>query len=278
MSTATSRSPARTRAKKSLGQHFLVDSSVVSKIADALEIADDDTFLEIGAGRGILTTELAARACRVVAIELDDKLADELNARFAGTNVEVVHGDALELDPEKVVGKATYLLAGNLPYNVAQPILRHYLEAQRRPERMVVMVQSEVADSIVAKPGQMSLLSVAVQLYGEPRLLFHVPPSAFRPPPRVRSAVVRIDVAGGLRAGVDDTRAFFDLVRAGFSTRRKQLRNSLANGLGVDAVEAAAWLSEAGIDATLRPQSLSLEQWATLYGAWASAGRPGSTL
>lgn len=278
MSTATSRSSARTRAKKSLGQHFLIDSSVVAKIADALEIADDDTFLEIGAGRGILTTELAARACRVVAIELDDKLADELNARFAGTNVEVVHGDALELDPEKVVGKATYLLAGNLPYNVAQPILRHYLEAQRRPERMVVMVQSEVADSIVAKPGQMSLLSVAVQLYGEPRLLFHVPPSAFRPPPRVRSAVVRIDVAGGLRAGVDDTRAFFDLVRAGFSTRRKQLRNSLANGLGVDAVEAAAWLSEAGIDATLRPQSLSLEQWATLYGAWASAGRPGSTL
>lgn len=278
MSTATSRSSARTRAKKSLGQHFLIDSSVVAKIADALEIADDDTVLEIGAGRGILTTELAARACRVVAIELDDKLADELNARFAGTNVEVVHGDALELDPEKVVGKATYLLAGNLPYNVAQPILRHYLEAQRRPERMVVMVQSEVADSIVAKPGQMSLLSVAVQLYGEPRLLFHVPPSAFRPPPRVRSAVVRIDVAGGLRAGVDDTRAFFDLVRAGFSTRRKQLRNSLANGLGVDAVEAAAWLSEAGIDATLRPQSLSLEQWATLYGAWASAGRPGSTL
>jgi 16S rRNA (adenine1518-N6/adenine1519-N6)-dimethyltransferase len=120
----------------------------------------------------------------------------------------------------------------------------------------------------------MSLLSVAVQLYGSPRLLFRVPASAFHPPPKVRSAVVRIDVAPDLRVRIDNTEAFFDLVRAGFSTRRKQLRNSLANGLEVDPAAAEEWLEEAGIDPTLRPQALSLAQWASLNQAWTDAGRP----
>jgi 16S rRNA (adenine1518-N6/adenine1519-N6)-dimethyltransferase len=266
----------RRRAKKSLGQHFLVDEQVVHDIAVGLDLRSDDTVIEIGAGQGILTRELTSKACRVVAVELDDVLAERLREEFDGTNVEVVHGDALEMSPATLLGDDdAYVLAGNLPYNIAQPLLRQYLETHPQPRYMVVMLQSEVADSIVAEPGRMSLLSVAVQLYGKPQLLFRVPPTAFRPPPKVNSAVVRIDVAKELRVRVDDTEAFFDLVRAGFSTRRKQLRNSLANGLSVTPNEADQWLAEAGIDPTLRPQALSLEDWSSLDQAWASAGRPG---
>ncbi len=266
--------PVRRRAKKSLGQHFLHDEEVVRKIADALQISESDTVVEIGAGRGILTSALAERARRVVAVELDDRLAAQLHVQFDGTNVDVVHGDALELDPHTLVAEESYLLAGNLPYNVAQPLLRHYLESQAQPQRMVVMVQSEVADSIVAKPGRMSLLSVAVQLYGAPRLQFRVPSSAFRPPPKVRSAVVRIDITPGLRAPVDDTEAFFHVVRAGFSTRRKQLRNGLAHGLRIDTATVDDLLRDADINPKLRPQALSLADWAALEHAWTRRGQP----
>ena len=136
------------------------------------------------------------------------------------------------------------------------------------------MVQAEVAESIVAEPGRMSLLAVSVQLYGEPRLLFRVPATAFYPPPKVRSAVVRIDVAPRPRVAVDDPEMFFRLVRAGFSTRRKQLRNALAHGLRINPARAAGLLAAAEIDSTLRPQALSLEGWAELTRAWIEAGRP----
>jgi len=265
-------------ARKSLGQHFLTSASALRRIADACELTTRHTVIEIGAGLGGLTAELAARAGRVIAIELDDALAPYLERRFAGTNVVVVHGDALVLDPRDVLARAgasgSYVVAGNLPYNVSQPLLRHYLEARPKPERLVVMVQAEVAESIAAKPGEMSLLACSVQLYGEARLLFRVPPSAFYPPPKVRSAVVRIDVAPRLRAGVDDVDAFFRVVRAGFSTKRKQLRNALANGLRIAAPAAAELLVAARVDATLRAQDLSLDQWAALARAWVARGGP----
>lgn len=231
-------------------------------------------MIEIGAGLGGLTAELSSRAGRVVAIELDDTLAPYLQQRFAGTNVRVVHGDALALEPADLIDSEPYVVAGNLPYNVAQPLLRHYLEAQPKPERLVVMVQAEVAESIAARPGGMSLLACSVQIYGEPRLLFRVPPSAFYPPPKVRSAVVRIDVAPGLRAQVEDVEAFFRVTRAGFSTKRKQLRNALANGLRIDAPVAAELLAAAALDGTRRAQDLSLDQWAALARAWVACGRP----
>lgn len=271
---ALDKHPTRRRAKKSLGQHFLHDEEVVRKIAEALEISDSDTVVEIGAGRGILTSALAERARRVLAVELDDRLAAQLQTRFEGTNVHVIHRDALELEPRTLVAEESYLLAGNLPYNVAQALLRHYLESQAQPDRLVVMVQSEVADSIVAVPGRMSLLSIAVQLYGTPHLQFRVPPSAFSPPPKVRSAVVRIDVAPGLRAPVKDTAAFFHLVRAGFSTRRKQLRNGLAHGLRIDTATVDDLLRDADINPKLRPQALALAEWAALELAWTRRGRP----
>ncbi len=235
-------------------------------------------MIEIGAGTGALTAELAERAGRVVAIELDERLCAHLAQRFRGTNVSVVQGDALEFDLaptlEATDESGRYILAGNLPYYIAQPLLRRFLEAKPPPQRMIVMLQAEVAKSVAAQPGEMSLLSVSVQLYGEPRILFHVPPSAFHPPPKVRSAVVRIDVPGTLRAPVTDIGAFFQVVRAGFSSRRKQLRNSLANGLRVDPATAASLLADARTDPTLRPQMLPLAAWADLTDAWIAAGRP----
>ena len=268
-------------ARKSLGQHFLTSHRFLRRIADAAELSPSDTVIEVGAGLGSLTVELAARAGRVLAIELDEALAGYLRRRFADTNVLVVHGDALAMDPAEALSQAgasgSYVVAGNLPYYVAQPLLRYFLEAKPAPRRLVVMVQAEVAESIVAQPGEMSLLSVSIQLYGQPRLLFFVPPSAFYPRPKVRSAVISIDVAPQPRASVDDTKAFFRVARAGFGTRRKQLRNALTHGLRIDTSTAAELLTIAGIDRSLRAQALSLEQWAALARAWDLRGRPEGT-
>ncbi|MCH8993722.1 MAG: ribosomal RNA small subunit methyltransferase A [Chloroflexi bacterium] len=265
-------------ARKSLGQHFLTNTAILQRIADAADLSPSDTVIEIGAGLGSLTVELSTRAGRVIAIELDEALAGYLQRRFAGSNVEVQQGDALAIAPADVLARAgaagSYTVVGNLPYNIAQPLLRHFLEARPAPTRLVVMLQAEVAESVVAQPGRLSLLGVSVQLYGEPRLLFYVPPSAFYPPPKVRSAVVSIDVAPGLRAAVDDIEAFFHIARVCFRMRRKQLRNTLAHGLRIEPATAAKLLTAAQIDPTLRPQALSLDAWAALTKAWLNRGRP----
>lgn len=235
-------------------------------------------MVEIGAGLGGLTAELSTRAGQVIAIELDDALATYLKRRFAGTNVTIVPGDALDLTPDETLAQAgaapPYVVVGNLPYNIAQPLLRHLLETPPLPTRLVVMVQAEVGESIVAVPGKMSLQSLSVQLYGTPQLLFYVPRTAFYPPPKVRSAVVRIDMSPKPRAAVEDPEAFFRIARAGFGQRRKQLHNALARGLLIETETADELLADAGIDPTLRAQALSLEQWAALTAAWVEHGRP----
>ena len=167
-----------------------------------------------------------------------------------------------------------YVVTGNLPYRISQPLLRHFLEAQPPARRLVVMVQAEVAKSIVSTPGQMTLLGVSVQLYGEPRILFRLRRTAFYPPPKVRSAVIRIDISPRLRADIDDKEAFFRVVRAGFGTRRKQLRNSLAGGLRIPPATASELITEARLDGTQRPQELSLDAWAALSRAWQDRGSP----
>jgi 16S rRNA (adenine1518-N6/adenine1519-N6)-dimethyltransferase len=266
------------RARKSLGQHFLTSERTLRRIADAAELSPNDTVIEIGAGLGGLTAELAARAGRVVAIELDAALAERLRQRFAGSNVTVIEADALDVDPNQALSQARrappYTLVGNLPYYAAQPIVRHFLEAVPPPTRLIVMVQAEVAESIVAAPGKHTLLGISVQLYGEPTLLFRVPPRAFHPPPKVSSAVVRIDVPPTLRANVSDREAFFRVVRAAFSTKRKQIRNALANGLRIEPALASELLAAARIERTLRAQDLPLDAWAALARAWNARGRP----
>jgi 16S rRNA (adenine1518-N6/adenine1519-N6)-dimethyltransferase len=268
------------RAKKSLGQHFLIDNAAVDQIALLATPQGGETVVEIGAGLGHLTAALSERAARVVAIEKDDTLAVQLKERFADTNVHVVHADALEMGPARALSlgevQGPYIMAGNLPYNIAQPLLRHYLEGAPAPTRIVAMVQLEVAQSIVAKPGSMSLLSVSVQLHGTAELILRLPPSAFQPPPKVHSAVVRIDVEPRLRAPVEQVADFFFVARAGFAKRRKQLRNALANSLQIDTAVSEAILANAGIGHTMRAQELSLGQWAELTRSWTDLGRPGA--
>jgi 16S rRNA (adenine1518-N6/adenine1519-N6)-dimethyltransferase len=246
----------------------------------AADISPDETIVEIGAGLGVLTRELATRARAVLAVEVDEKLCLHLRQSLQPyPNVTVVCADILTSSPARLLeeggARGPYAVVANLPYYIAAPVLRHFLEGDPPPTRLVVMLQREVAESIAAGPGRMSLLGVAVQFYGRPRLLFGVPPRAFYPPPKVRSAILRIDVGESPRADMPDASAFFEVVRAGFSAPRKQLRNSLAQGLGLPPAEAESLLSAAGIDPRRRPQELSVEEWAALCRARQPSGRTG---
>lgn len=239
---------------------------------DAADLHGDETAVEVGPGLGSLTSMLAQRASRVIAVEVDRDLTPVLRERFAETrNVAIIEADVLEHDPGELLesggGGAPYVVVANLPYNIAAAVLRRFLEADQPPRRMVVMVQLEVGDAIVARPGKMSLLSVATQAYGETRMIMKVAPGAFNPPPNVQSAVVRIDVADTPRVDVP-IETFFKVVRAGFGNPRKQLRNSLSYGLYAKQTLIDDVMREAGVDATLRPQVLSLEQWAAITRAW----------
>lgn len=229
-----------------------------------------DLVVEIGPGRGALTRRLLAHAARVVAIEMDEDLAQSLVHRLGHpTNLYLVNADARSVDLSRVVkGFEPYKVVANLPYYAANPIIRRFLEASHRPTEMVVMVQREVAESVTATPGKMSILSVAVQFYAEAKMVCTVPPSAFRPAPKVTSAVVRLELLANPPLGKSQAPAFFDLVRAGFSAPRKQLHNSLGRGLGQPAGEAHRILKAAGVDGSRRAETLSLNEWLKVFQAW----------
>ena len=267
---ATSERPPR--AKKSLGQNFLVDGRVRAKIVDAADISPDDTIVEIGPGRGFLTKGLAERAGRVVAVELDDGLVPRLRETFADSgHVEIVHGDARTINIDTLTGAAReYKVVANLPYYAATPIVRRFLEDEHRPTTLVVMVQREVGQEMTASPGKMGILSVATQVYGSARIVTSVPPKAFRPSPNVTSAVVRIDTYSEPLVAFDSADTFFTLVRAGFSAPRKQIHNSLKNGLEIGSEQVMALLQSAGISPTRRAQTLSIDEWRDLYCEYVS--------
>jgi len=261
------------RPRKRLGQHFLTDRRILQRILAAAHLSPGDTVVEVGAGRGILTQGLAQAAARVIAVEIDEALCEQIRLRLASyTNVAIVCGDILALPPEELLARAgaapPYVVVANLPYYIASAVLRRFLEAETPPQRLIVMVQAEVAESMAAEPGRMGLLSVATQFYARPRVLFYVPPRAFRPPPKVRSAVVQLDVRPQPAVAVDDREAFFRLVRAGFAAPRKQLRNVLALSLSLQPAAAEALLAAAAIDPQRRAQTLSIDEWARLYEAW----------
>ena len=257
-------------SRKSLGQHFLTDRNILGAIADAAEVGSGDTVIEVGPGRGALTAILAERAQRIIAVELDGALARSLTAA-APPNVQVVEADARAADPAALLnGCSPYKMLGNLPYYAAMPILRRFLESDCRPEKAAVLVQREVAEQMCAHPGAMSLVSLAVQLFGSARIARIVRPGSFTPPPKVTSAVVAVTLHEGLAEGVDDADRFFVLARAGFSAPRKQLRNALSGGLGIVPDEAERLLAAAGIEASRRAQTLSMAEWASLYRVWRS--------
>lgn len=260
------------KPKKSLGQNFLVDEGAAARIVTAANLVPDDVVLEIGPGLGGLTRHLAANAARVVAVELDQRLIPVLEHTLAAyPNVELVHGDILQLDPASLL-PPTYKVVANIPYYITSALLRHLLEAEARPLLMVLTVQEEVARRIVAAPGDMSLLAVSVQFYGRPRIVTRLKAGAFYPRPKVDSAVVQIDLDPGTRPalGVTDVHLFFQLVQAGFSQRRKQLRNALVGGMGRSRAKVDAALAQAGIDPRRRAETLALEEWATLSQTFSS--------
>jgi len=252
-------------ARKGLGQHFLIDPEALRLSIEAATLTSNDTVVEIGPGLGILTEALAQRVKRVIAVEVDTRISSMLSERFSENPVvTILNADVLAFDPKAVLKEdITYKVVANLPYYIAAPILRRFLEAEAKPQRMVVMVQKEVAESIVAKPGQMSLMSVSVQLYSKPSIVSYVPAKSFYPPPKVDSAVMAIDVYHQPVVAVDVPR-FFEVVRAGFSAPRKQLRNSLAQGLSIPLDISSQVLISSEISPQRRAQTLSLEEWAVL--------------
>lgn len=255
------------RPKKALAQHFLVSAGVVRRILDAAELSASDTVVEIGPGQGVLTAQLAERAGAVVAVELDRELVGALVQRFVkNPRVRVVEADARTVPLDEVVPpEGAYKVVANLPYYAASPIVRRFLEAAHRPRLMVVTVQREVAQRMVAQPGAMSLLSVGIQLYGKAKIVTVVPPGAFRPAPEVTSAVVRIEPYERPRVAPEDAEQFFSLVRAGFSAPRKQLQGAMSHALKRGASEVRGLLESAGVDPTRRAETLSIAEWLSLF-------------
>jgi 16S rRNA (adenine1518-N6/adenine1519-N6)-dimethyltransferase len=254
------------RPNKSFGQNFLIDRSVLQKILQAADITEDDTVLEVGAGTGVLTRELAKRAARVVAVELERDMLTLLAKTTGGyANVERIAGNLLFLDPVEVFGQTLYKLVANIPYYITAPTFRHFLESPNPPRLIVVMVQLEVAQRIVAQPGDLSLLAISVQFYGTPRIVARVPAQAFYPAPKVDSAILRIDVKPEAPLAVEERESFFRLVQAGFSERRKQLHNALARGMHRKNEEVKSWLTAASINASRRAETLSIDEWLRLW-------------
>lgn len=268
------------RVRKGLGQHFLVNSDVLETVVAAADLTPDDTVIEVGPGLGLLTRELAAKAGWVIAIELDDKLADALSKSLDGfDNVVIINRDILGSDPEMLLREGSadippamnsYKVVANLPYYITSPVIRHFLEASVKPEVMVLMVQKEVAETITARPGRCSLLSISVQFYGRPEIITYVPASSFYPEPEVDSAVLRIDVYAAPPVDVD-TEGFFRMVRAGFAASRKQLINSLSQGLELPKEAIRSLLGSAGIDPQRRAETLTIGEWARLWHAHAKS-------
>jgi len=258
------------KARKRLGQHFLIDAGALQLITSAAELTPDDTVIEVGPGLGILTRELASLSGCVYAIELDDKLAATLKETLSPLpNVTIINDNVLNVDPATLLSEPKkYKVVANLPYYITSPVLRHFLEAAAKPERMIVMVQKEVAEIIAAEPGQRSLLSIGVQFYGEPRIISRVPAQSFYPAPEVDSAILRIDPHPQPVVPVTDEKSFFELVRAGFTASRKQLVNSLAQGLRLPRAEVLPLLEKAGIAPQRRAETLTVEEWVQLWQTW----------
>jgi len=262
------------RRRARLGQHLLRDQRVLDRIVEAVP-QDPAPILEVGAGDGILTTRLAELNRPLVSIEIDEAMAFRARRRLAmeglDRNAVVIEHDVLDVDPREalalVAAQSPYGLVGNLPYAITAPIFRKFLEAEtERPAWMLAMIQHEVAQRVTARPGKLSLMGVSVQFYAEAELLFSVEREAFDPPPQVRSAVVMLSLRDRPAVEVPSVERFFEVVRGGFRSPRKQLHNALAQGVWLPPNGAHEWLEACDIDPSRRPGTLTLEEWARL--AW----------
>ena len=248
--------------KKSLGQHWLKDRDILAAIADEVSITKDDTVLEIGPGLGTLTSELLRRAGKVVAVEIDGDLARKLPGQFPGTSLEVVNQDILTYDLTQL--PKGYSVVANVPYYITSKIVQYLVTSDNPPREIVLLIQKEVAERLVATPGDMSILAISAQVYAEARLGVEVPAEYFTPPPKVDSQVVILSMRPEPLVSDVDNRVFFRLVKAGFAAKRKKLRSSLSGGLHMSKPEIEAKLLEAGISPEKRAEDLSIEEWKTL--------------
>jgi len=295
------------RPSRAMGQNFLADAAALQTIVDAAELSESDTVIEVGPGLGVLTWELVRRAGAVITVELDKRLADRLREEFAAANnLSIIQSDVLHTTPEELLkdegrrlktegstpnvaddnadaessapihpsafSLQPYKVVANLPYSITSPALRHFLEAPRKPTLMTVLVQREVAERIAAKPGDLSVLAHAVQLYAVPEVVAIVPPESFVPPPAVSSAVLRLRVRERPAVDVDNPEALMRVIKAGFLHARKQLGNALPSGLAAMGMRTEKErvldaLAAADVEPSRRAETVTLEEWAMVYRA-----------
>ena len=260
------------KMSKKLGQNFLIKRGIVDEIVHAAELTPGEPVLEVGPGIGTLTQGLAQSGADITAIELDRRLLEVLDTTLASyDNVRIIHGDVLKLDVPSIMNHKPFKVVANLPYYITTPIIMSLLESKLPIERLVVMVQKEVALRMVAKPGtkDYGALSVAVQYYTEPDIVLDVPPKSFLPAPAVTSSVIRCVLRDKPPVDVIDEKLFFRVVKAGFAQRRKTFSNTMkTTGLSKDRIEEL--LAKANIDGQRRGETFTLQEFADVANAWAS--------
>jgi len=253
------------RPDKRLGQNFLQDDSALQKIVAVAQITETDTVLEIGPGLGSLTRYLAMAAKQVIAVELDESLLPILKSVLRQwKNIRIIQGDILKLDINEIITEDGFSVVANIPYYITSAIMRHLLESHPQPQQIVLTLQNEVAQRICAEPGDMSLLALSVQVYGKPEIAASIPADAFYPPPKVDSSVIRVEIYPEPVIPAAQLEIFFRIAKAGFSQKRKTLRNSLSAGMAISPSSAEELLKEAGIDPRRRAETLSIAEWSKL--------------
>ena len=261
------------RSHKGLGQNFLQDPLALEEIVETADIQPSDTVLEIGPGLGSLTRYLSVSAKEVVAVELDEHLLPPLRAILSPyQNVRLIQNDILKISPKDLFLENDYVVVANIPYYITSAVIRHLLESAIKPRRIVLTVQKEVAQRICAEPGDMSLLALSVQVYGKPHIAANIPASAFFPAPKVDSAVLIVEIYPAPLIDEDLLDAFFRLIKAGFSQKRKTLRNSLSAGLHIPPAEAVNFLMRANVDPQRRAETLALAEWSELTSIMQAKG------
>lgn len=251
--------------KHSLGQNFLIDQEVLEKIVESAQLKEEDNVVEVGPGLGVLTEKLLEKSQNITAIELDDKLAPLLEERLESDKLRVIHDDILKVNLAEIVKNFSgYKVVANIPYYITSKILQLFLTMKKKPSAIILLVQKEVAERICAKAGEMSVLSISVQVYGQPEIVKIVSKNSFFPPPAVDSAILKISTFGKSAIGDCLEKDFFRMVKIGFAGKRKTLINNLSSGLHIDKIKASDIIKEMGLSLNVRSQELSIDDWINL--------------
>lgn len=269
--------------EKRLGQNFLIDPDALERIIRAADIQHDEFVLEVGSGIGNLTRLLADQAKKVITIEIDSSLIAPLQEVVKPfSNIQIIQGDVLKLDLSLIIRETDpelpkgFLVVANIPYYITSALIRHLMECTPSPDRLVLTVQKEVAERICAKPGKLNLMALSVQVYGEPRIESVIKASAFYPSPEVDSAIVRIDIYPKSLIPDSQLPFFFRLAKAGFSQKRKTIRNALSGGMAWKKSDTEKTLIACEIDPKRRAETLSLQEWQRLINITEGLQSPAS--